>query len=138
MGREDTRFGERAATNEPPESPAASGESTYRYDVSKATTRWPCTVRTGWNQQRTIPRRPINLKRRQDDARDVLLLRLDLKRRGLDLLLHEVGDVARGVGDLCEGEGGELHHAAHLAFGLGWGWGGGGGRGIRIGGGECW
>jgi len=71
----------------------------------------------GWSG-RTGAGDTVDLERGKDDARNVLLLRSYFERGGLGLLLYEIGDVARGVGDLCEGERRELHHSAHLPLRL--------------------
>ena len=70
------------------------------------------------NEKRTGTGDAIDLERGQYDARDVLLLRPDFERGGFCLFLHEICDVARGVGDLRKGEGRKLHHPAHLPLRL--------------------
>ena len=54
----------------------------------------------------------------QDDAGHVLLVGFDGEGRFAGGFLDLVRDVAGGVGDLGEREGGELHDAAHLALGF--------------------
>ena len=60
------------------------------------------------------------LELREEDTRDVLLLCAEPEAGGFDGFLDLVGDVAAadGVGYLGKGEGGDLHDAAHFAFGF--------------------
>jgi hypothetical protein len=56
----------------------------------------------------------------EEDTGDVLLLGAQAEARRLDGFLDLVGDVAAadGVGDFGEGEGRDLHDAAHFALGF--------------------
>lgn len=55
----------------------------------------------------------------EKDTRDIFLFGTDAEAGVLDGFLDLVGDVAaRGVGDFSQGEGGNLHDTAHLAFGF--------------------
>lgn len=60
------------------------------------------------------------LKLREKDTGDVLLLCADAELCRSDGLLDLVAEAgaADGVADFCEGEGGDLHDATHLALGF--------------------
>lgn len=60
------------------------------------------------------------LELREEDTGDVFLLCTEPEAGGFDRFLDLVGDVAAadGVGYLGQGEGGDLHDAAHFAFGF--------------------